>query len=377
MEWTGAGQDESTRLDHAKHVPITRYVTQASMFMGGLLGLLILAIGMPSWLSSLDKDQASSALDAYLALPVCDSPDFESWAKYPHFNADRRLPDEAAGMTLTDLDADGDLDLAVGYAVGQTVEVYLNTGGQLFQRDAQNQVAPPISIPADILHNTLAAGDLDGDQKMELIWQTRDRTRLQYWEFDASSTPDVQEFEKTDPMVTPILMDVDGNGCDDVLYTDIGPDPSLSVLRSRCGINFDTADQLQEGWRGLGHAGAHAIGQRRDGQLVLIDAPSELHDSISYESMSSEDLHLELGGPTGIWLSGLPTGLDGGLRLTPTSRTLCRQRSTEARGTMQVFGDIDQDGIADMVTLASCGYCSSSIRILRGVPAQEVLATSD
>ena len=302
-------------------------------------------------------------LAAVAALPACPRPvTFADWDKYPHYNPDPRLEEEAAAPLLFDIDGDGDLDLAVPYVLGEAVDLFVNEGGTLFQRTPELVVTPPLRLDADVSANAWAVGDLEGDGRQEALWLKRNRMGLQLLRTDASGTVFVSTDGLGDPSGTPILVDLNGDGCDDLLSAMLETPPRLRVRHSRCDGVFEAAENVLMGWSGVAWEGPHLVVQHADGRVGRLDTDTSTELPIP----GSEGLPLAVGAGSGLWVQDLSPGTVAPVGLDDAG-ALCRGPLHKWAGRRVALGDVDGDGVLDRVSTMSCGYCTSQVLLDRGM----------
>ena len=336
---------------------------------GGLaLAGLVVAAGAgwslrtPPPLEALPPPRPPSALSAYDALPPCDAGvSFAEWDKYPHYNPDPRLPEEAGGLALVDIDGDEDLDLVVTYVLGVAVDVFRNEGGSLFRRDADNKFEQPTRLDADVSARSLVVGDLQGDGRPEALWLKRNRMGVQVLESDPSGALRTDLYALGDPSATPVLVDTNGDGCDDLLFASMTVPPRIQVRRSKCDGELEVATPFLEGWSGLAREGSHIVVQHADGRVGRLNPTTAEVAAIE----TPDGMGLEVRRGTGLAVAGLPMDVQLAVGLTETG-AVCRAPSDTVHRGLAAVGDIDQDGVDDRVILTTCGYCTSQVILQRG-----------
>ena len=302
-------------------------------------------------------------LATYEALPLCDAAlSFVAWDKYPHYDFDPRLPEEGGGVSLLDIDGDGDLDLVVTYVLGLAVDVFLNKDGGFFRRDDELRMEAPLRFETDVAYSTLVTGDLEGDGRADALWLKRNRMGGRVLGTDVDGALAIEAIPLGDPSATPVLVDIDGDGCDDLLYASMTVPPRLTVRRSRCDGSLDVAATYLEGWSGVAREDRHIVAQHADGRLGILNPARAEVTPIT----SPPGLKLELWRGSGIQIAGLSTDtmLSVGLR---DDATLCRAPAAKTHHSLAAVGDIDLDGVVDRVVLKTCGYCTSQVNLERGV----------
>ncbi len=236
-------------------------------------------------------------------------------------------------LSLLDADADGDLDLAVGapFAEGDATQsgaVWVFTargGGERGPEDALSSLVGEGS--ASWLGSSSAGGDLDGDGVDELvIGAPGRRTTGSVYQLQGpisgatlSESVEVQGAQDGDFGASLVLVDLDGDGLDEVL---VGS-PGLGQVR-----RLDSGELVAEGQAGLGHA---------------MLAPGDLDED------GAAELVLGLGAPEqdldgGVWV--LWGGLEG-VQLVEDADSLGGGASD--LGSALALGDVDLDGHADLV----------------------------
>lgn len=338
--------------------------------MGGG-ALAILAAGGAGWALRPAPDaeaapQAGGVLSDYEALESCPREvRFASQDKYPHYNADPRLPEEAGGVALLDIDGDDDLDLVVPYVLGTTVDVFRNEDGALFRRDTDNVFEQPLRIEADVAAGTLTVGDIHGDGRNEALWLKRNRMGFQLLETDQDGEVATDLYGLGDPSATPVLVDTNGDGCDDLLYASRSLPPALRVRRSKCDGEFEVEAAYLEGWAGVAREGVHLVIQHADGRVARLDPATA-----GVRPIESGDLSLRVRGGYGLAVAGLPDGAHAIVGLD-SDGGLCRGPQAKSLGATVAVGDVDGDGRVDRVRAMTCGYCTSMVMLDRGEPVSE------
>jgi hypothetical protein len=293
---------------------------------------------------------------------LCDrGATFGEWDKYPHYNADLRLAEEAAAPLLFDMDGDGDLDLAVPYVLGVAVDVFVNEGGTLFQRTAALVGTPPLRLEADVAANASAVGDLNGDGRQEALWLKRNRMGFEVLRMNEAGGMQVTTDGLGDPAGSPVLVDTNGDGCDDLLFATLSVSPALRVRHSSCNGTLEVAELYLDGWSVVAHEGPHLVVQHADGRVGRL----VLESSDVLPIPGSAGVALAVRANTGLVASGLPPGTRALVGLDAEGG-LCRGPLYKSVGARTALGDVDLDGVLDRVRTMSCGYCTSQVLLDRG-----------
>jgi hypothetical protein len=133
-----------------------------------------------------------------------------------------------------DLDGDGRVDLAVQNLTGSSITVFRNTS--VGATSSASSWAPPVTIPTGAFPAGLAAGDLDGDGRIDLVVKGQ-----KIFVHQNISTPGSLTDTSFAPAVEfPIvgsnwgvsLADMDGDGVNDIVVLD--RDSTIGVLPNRC-----------------------------------------------------------------------------------------------------------------------------------------------
>ncbi len=317
-------------------------------------GQVLPRVGLPT-------QTPSDPITAYATLPVCE-PDlrFEVVDRYPRFDLDPTLPREGSGAALGDFDGDGDLDLAIGYSLGNAVEVYTNQGGVLFPRDNDDEpLQVPQKVRVSIGHRTLTSGRLNGDEKADLIWEKRNRMGFQLlrWQDDPLKMPEDWPFPE--PIARPVLWDLGGDGCDDILFVQFKAGTDLMVSEVRCDGRDTTERTLRKGVSAVQRVGAFLLIDDAERGVSRFDPQTNTVTSIETPALPlSLENHLAV--------ADLPAGVALPLGLTEDGE-VCRDANALPPGFESARGDIDGDGIDDRVAVSTCGFCTSQIVVERGV----------
>jgi len=301
-------------------------------------------------------------LATYDALPPCEpAPAFAAWDKYPHYNTDPRLPEEAGGVALPDIDGDGDKDLVVIYTLGEAVDLFTNDAGSPFRRGEDGVFEAPWRDDADVAASTLTVGDIHGDGREDAVWLKRNRSGFQVLWTTPDGRPEIRTLALGDPTGTPVLVDTDGDGCDDLLFSTRSMTPAVRIRRSRCNGEFDVAGTLLEGWAGVGWDSGHLLAQHGDGRVARLDPVSRELSPIP----RADGLPLVLRPGRGLVLDTVADGFLGLVGLAADGG-VCRLPADKPLRGVSAVADLDGDGLPDRVTIMSCGYCTSQVLLDRG-----------
>lgn len=314
----------------------------------------------------------AGTLSAYEQLPLCNPElggdfSFTRSDKYPRFDTDPRLPEEAQAPQLADLDGDGDPDLVVTYLNGAAIDIFLNQDGKLVQRDADGVPAPPIRLTADVSNASTTHGDLEGDGREEVLWLSRDRLTAHVLRIDASGKPLIEAHTMGDPVETPVLVDLNGDRCDDLLFVMLSAQPRLHHRMGRCDGTFELESYITDGWAGVIKEQGRLVLFDAEGDIALFDrstfrvTPVPVPPGLELWANARGGLDARRGAlrSSHAGIGRMPLGIDA-------SGALCRSPlDRPSRGDAAV-ADLDGDGWLDRVTTNSCGYCSSEVTVTYG-----------
>jgi hypothetical protein len=142
------------------------------------------------------------------------------------------------GLSISDLDTDGDLDMVLATS---GMEGYIPYGIQLYERGAGNSLAPGALLKTGREDpEAIAVGDLDGNGLPDIVTMHASWNEMGYFlqqpggfdpemEMTTTSTPWFNSHYRNDALA---LGDLDGNGCSDIAIADAATE-SLVVFYVR------------------------------------------------------------------------------------------------------------------------------------------------
>jgi hypothetical protein len=163
-------------------------------------------------------------------------------------------------VALADFDGDGKLDLAVGYSATEGgiqrggLDVHLQRPEGQWERVAIWNEAPDPQVTA------IAAGDLDGDGKADMVAMTGDGRRMAFigkgdGHFDLERTPELTQL-KGCRGYSAAIRDLDGDGHGDIVLSAAG-EPGSEVMFPELAMSCTSQGDLQA-WRTVPAGAAQA-----------------------------------------------------------------------------------------------------------------------
>jgi len=266
--------------------------------------------------------------------------------------------DRAFGVAWTDVDGDGDLDLA---ASGRpSVGVYLNQGSTVNGRTLE----PEASWVSDTVTDAreIAWGDMDGDGRLDLALSQAYGNVIVFRNRTVGMQAGDPAWRSTEPETTTSVawgdMDNDGDldlalgndGYDQVYRNDAG-----ALVLSWIGTNFDNTTSVA--WGDMNGDGRLDLALGNDSQpsWVYLNTGATLAATPAWSSPNMRDKTRSVawGDVDGDGDLDLAVGSDGPSRVylnTGTTLSAANSWSSEAADTRSVaWGDVDNDGDLDLV----------------------------
>lgn len=259
-------------------------------------------------------------------------------------------------ISAKDFDGDGKIDLAI--IIGQGLQVYNNTGRIGFPQ--VTAPATPYALPGASVPQAMAAGDLDGDGKPDLLVTAPGDSNI--YVFQNTSTPGHISFNGPFPILAApnigsiALADFNGDGRTDLAILDHAgdPDPNISghinVLTNNSSpgnFSFGAAQLLPY------VTGTYPM------MLVTADLDGDGMPELAYTESNNNEIYIFLNGSS-----------RGGATITLTNATTPQPLIT---GVMDINGnmpspygiaaaDMDGDGKVDLV---ATNYFTRNLAIFR------------
>lgn len=296
--------------------------------------------------------------ERWAQLPLCHNGPFVAVEKYPQYDQDPTLRREGSGVILAELNDTAGLDLAVGYVIGGALEIYPNTDGRLFPRDENYTLTPPIRLRIDYDGQGMSAGDFNGDGLMEIAWQRRLQSGFQILRHTDNATFDIEDFSIPSAVSPPILTDITGDGCDELLFLSGQPPSTLMMVTTQCSNQYQLEQSLLSNVSSLQQHGKHLL-VLHDEQVHQLDPETKEWEPLTAWPLTmrtNQGLFAQTEQPD--LLLAVSINADG---------QLCRIDAQSAPSNI-AHGDINADGLTDRVVVQSCGYCSSSLSVAHGQP---------
>lgn len=269
----------------------------------------------------------------------------------------RMGPRETTSAALSDVDADGVLDALFTNQMDESVTIWWGQKGALPREN--------VTVATGRAYAPAAVGDIDGDANADLVLALQDDSAFAIVPGRGRRTfGEPSRIFQSPPPVSAALLDVNGDERLDIVYNE---------FFSNINVRTRAAGSWAPHRKALGLNPATSVAgivRALPSPRLLLDERGRLLDRTldGTQQHGHDQLTRWVPGPLGTD-QAFAVHSSGQLVRVATGGGLCAIGPYTAPWQPAAMGDIDQDGVLDVIALDSCRECTSNHVFLHGIAA--------